>query len=83
MNADQLRTMLLDALSSIAPEVNRTAIDPRADLRDQFDLDSMDILNLAVAIHDRTGIDIPEADYPKLATLAGAIAYLSERTEGA
>ena len=51
--------------------------------RGQFDLDSMDILNLAVAIHDRTGIDIPEADYPKLATLAGAIAYLSERTEGA
>ncbi len=37
---------------------------------------SMDFLNFIVALHERTRIDIPEVDYPKLATLEGAIAYL-------
>ncbi len=37
----------------------------------------MDFLNFAVALHERTGIDIPEADYPRLHTLDGATAYLS------
>ena len=36
---------------------------------------SMDFLNFVVALHERTGADIPEADYPRLRTLDGAIAY--------
>jgi acyl carrier protein len=35
----------------------------------------MDFLNFVVALHEKTGIDIPEADYPRLRTLDGAIAY--------
>jgi len=46
------------------------------DLRDAIDLDSMDFLNFVIALHERTGVDIPEADYPRLRTLDGAIAYL-------
>jgi acyl carrier protein len=45
-------------------------------LREALDLDSMDFMNFVVALHERTGIDIPEADYPRLRTLNGAIAYL-------
>lgn len=82
MTADDLRAVLHDALARIAPEADLAHIDSRADLRDALDLDSMDILNLAVALHERIGVDIPEADYPKLATLDGAIAYLGERTAG-
>jgi hypothetical protein len=29
-------------------------------------------------LHEQTGLEIPEADYPKLFTLDGAIAYLSK-----
>ena len=36
----------------------------------------MDFLNFVVALHDRAGIDVPEADYPELFTLDSAIAYL-------
>lgn len=36
----------------------------------------MDFLNLIVALHERTGIEIPERDYPKLSTLDAAVAYL-------
>jgi acyl carrier protein len=37
----------------------------------------MDFLNFVTALHERTKIDIPEADYPKLFTLNGAADYLS------
>ena len=77
MTPAEVRTVFLAALASIAPEADLSGIDPHADLRDQLDLDSMDILNLAVALHDRLGIDIPEADYAKLATLENALSYLA------
>ncbi len=38
----------------------------------------MDFANLVVAIHKRTGINIPELDYRKLFTLGGAIAYIEK-----
>ena len=40
------------------------------------DLDLMDFLNLVIGLHERTGLDMPEADYPKLFPLDAAIAYL-------
>ncbi|MBV8134957.1 MAG: acyl carrier protein [Deltaproteobacteria bacterium] len=76
MSDDEIRALYLRELHKIAPEVDLNEIDPAIDLREQIDLDSMDILNLAVAIHEATGIDIPEADYPQMTTINGCIAYL-------
>lgn len=45
-------------------------------------LDSMDVLNLMAALHRRLGIDIPEADYPRIATLRKAAEYLAARMAG-
>jgi acyl carrier protein len=39
----------------------------------------MDLLNVAIALHERTGVEIPEVDYPKLASLDSAVAYLASR----
>ena len=80
MTDDEIKAMVLKEIRKIAPEADLDQIDPETDLREQIDLDSMDILNLAIAIHERTGIEIPEADYPKMVTLAGAIDYLRART---
>lgn len=82
MTDDQIRALVLQELSNIAPEVETDQIDPTLDLREQIDLDSMDILNLVIAIHEATGVDIPEADYPQMASLAGSIAYLRTRIKG-
>jgi acyl carrier protein len=38
----------------------------------------MDFANLVVAIHDRLGVNIPEAHYNQLFTLECAIAYLHD-----
>jgi len=79
MNPIDVSAVVRDELGAIAPEVEFDSIDPTADLRDAIDIDSMDFLNLVTALHERLGVEIPEADYPKLATLQGVIDYLAAR----
>ena len=80
MTTSDLRTTILDALSEVAPELERDQIDARVDLRLQLDLDSMDFLNFVLGLHKALGVEIPEADYRKIATLEGCIAYLAAKT---
>jgi acyl carrier protein len=80
MTDDDLRATLLRVLGGIAPEADLAHLDPDTPLREQLDLDSMDVLNVAVGLHDALGIDIPETDYPRLATLNAAVAYLAGRS---
>ena len=40
----------------------------------------MDFLNFVLALHERLGVEIPEADYPQLYTLDDAVAYLAPKT---
>jgi acyl carrier protein len=76
---DALRREVLGALAEIAPEADPASLRGAVPLRDQLDLDSMDFLNLLIAVHQRTGVEIPEADYGKLATLDQIVAYLEAR----
>ena len=79
----ELSTIVKEELNNIAPEVDLATVDPAADLREAVDIDSMDFLNLVTALHHRTGIEIPETDYPKLATLSGILAYLEAKLKSA
>jgi acyl carrier protein len=81
MTTDEIRKTVVEALTRVAPEVDPAAIEPGASFRVQLDLDSMDFLNFVLAVHDRLGVEIPEADYPRLSTLDGAVAYLGARLE--
>lgn len=79
MSTEQIRQTVLSVLGEIAPEADAAAIDPGESLREQLDLDSMDFLNFVIGVHKRLGVEIPEADYPKLASLDGALAYLQAK----
>ncbi|WP_229677983.1 acyl carrier protein [Caldovatus sediminis] len=76
MTRDEITRMVAEILAGIAPEAELSAVAGDADLREALDLDSMDFLNFVAALHERTGRPIPEADYPKLSTLDGVVAYL-------
>ena len=71
--------LILTTLAQVAPEADLAALGPDVDLRLELDLDSMDFLNFVVGIDERTGVDIPERDYPQLSTLNGCIEYLTRR----
>ncbi len=79
MTSAEAKSLIIDVLSAIAPEADFDALPAGVPLRDELDLDSMDFLNFISALHERTRIDIPETDYPMVATLEGAIRYLTSR----
>ena len=81
MSREELAGLVRRALAGVAPESAGQPLEPEANLRDQIDLDSMDFLNFIIALHEATGLEIPERDYPQLASLEGCIEYLSARTE--
>ena len=76
MKREELKTKLLNLIIGIAPDVDAAAVLPGVPLRDQFDFDSMDTLNLAIAIQRELGVDVPEAEYSKLASLDSGVDYL-------
>jgi acyl carrier protein len=79
MNQEDVRKGVLAELLRIAPELEDAEVVPGKLLREQVDLDSMDWLNFLVALHERFKVEIPEADYQKLATLDQLVAYLAAK----
>lgn len=79
MDRNQIRSAVLAELKRIAPEVEEGSLAPTKLLRDQVDLDSMDWLNFLVALHERLKVEIPEADYRRLATLDQIVDYLGAK----
>ncbi len=79
MTKDELRAAIIEEIGNIAPEANPGVIGDHEDLREALDLDSMDIFNIVVALSQRLGIDIPDADVGKLITIGGGVGYLTSR----
>lgn len=79
MNDADTKTRVIAIIQSIAPEVEAGTLRPDQALRKQVDLDSMDWLNVLLAIHAQLDVDIPEADYGKLVTLNDMVAYLEKK----
>jgi acyl carrier protein len=79
MEREQLKTVALQILHGIAPEVESDDIEAGVPLRQQVDLDSMDWLNFLIGLHQRLGVTIPEADYARLVTLDDVLDYLQAR----
>ena len=81
LTREDLAQRVLELLTGIAPDVEAASVIPGIDFRDQFDFDSMDTLNFAIALHKELGVEVPEADYGQLASLDKCLAYLAPRLE--
>lgn len=79
MNESEIRTRVIGVIKSVAPELEEGELRADRPLRDQIDLDSMDWLNVLVALHEKLRVDIPEADYGKLVTLDDLVGYLRDK----
>ncbi|NCD20728.1 MAG: acyl carrier protein [Actinobacteria bacterium] len=83
MDRGELRATVVATLQRVAPEVEGDDLRDTRPLRDQVDLDSLDWLSFLIGLHDAVGVDIPEADYASLVTLADVLDYLQERLPAA
>ena len=79
MDRAELARRVLSLVTGIAPDVDAATVLPGIDFRDQFDFDSMDTLNFAIALHRELGVDVPETEYAQLASLDKCVAYLLPR----
>ena len=76
MTDKEIEQLILDIIENIDDEADFSALDPAKPLRDQLDLDSMDFLDIVMELRKRYKLQIPEADYPQLATLNSCVTYL-------
>lgn len=76
MDEQDARAAVRAAIGKVAPDVELDETDDGARLRQDLELDSLDFLRLIETIDTDTGVDIPERDYPAVATVKGLISYL-------
>jgi len=74
-----LRQKIIDIIADIAVDEDLSNIDDAVRLRDQLDLDSMDFLDIVMELKKRYKIEVPQEDYPKLATMQSCIEYLGPK----
>ena len=77
MTREEIRETVVRLLGKIAPEADLSRIKPNLRIRDQLDIDSMDLLNFVIELHKELKVEIPESDYAKLSTLDGCVNYLA------
>lgn len=80
MNEAEIKDAIFAGLRKIAPESEPSSLRPDQNIREALDIDSFDFLRFLVTLHEKTGVEIPEADYGRLATLDGMIRYLTAKT---
>lgn len=79
MTEPEIKAIIVAGLRRIAPETDPASLRPDQNIRAALDIDSFDFLSLLVALHEQTGVEIPEADYGKLVTLDGMVRYLATK----
>ena len=81
MTKDECKQAVLAIIADIAPDEDLSAVKPDVRLRDQLQLDSMDFLDIVMELRKRHSIEVPEKDYPQLASLDSCAEYLAPKFE--
>jgi acyl carrier protein len=74
-----LRARVLAALADAVPGLDTAGLDPARPFRDQAEIDSLDFLRFVQRLEQSLRVRVPDLDFPKLASLDGALAYLAAR----
>jgi len=79
MTSGDIREAVLEILVEIAPDEDLSNLKEDVSFREQLELDSMDFLDIVMSLRKKYRVQIPEEDYPQLATMASTVAYLEPR----
>jgi acyl carrier protein len=71
--AEKVKKMIVEQLG-----VNESEVNPEAKFIDDLGADSLDIVELVMALEDEYGIEIPDEDAEKIETVGDAIRYIEE-----
>ena len=79
MTKEEISDAIIEIIKDIVPDEDCSNIDSSEALREQLDLDSMDFLDIVMELRKKYGVEVPEDDYPKLATLDSCVEYLEPK----
>ena len=79
MTRDEIREVILEIIEDIDEDAEFDSLEADKPLRDQLDLDSMDFLDIVMELRKRYKLQIPEEEYPELATLDSCVNYLEPK----
>jgi len=70
---DKVKKIIIDQLG-----VDEAEVTPEAKFIDDLGADSLDTVELVMALEEEFGIEIPDEDAEKIATVRDAITYIQE-----
>ncbi len=79
MNTDELKTMIIKEILEIAPDVEEDEIELDANIQRSLEIDSFDFLKILTAMHEKTGVEVPESDYAKVSSVEDMAGYFLEK----
>ena len=79
MTRDEISDVILEIIADIDEDADFDGLASDKPLRDQLDLDSMDFLDIVMELRKRYKLQIPEEEYPELATLDSCVNYLEPK----
>ena len=72
---EQLKKLIVELL-----EVDESEVVPEASFADDFNADSLDLIEFITAVEDTFKIEVPDEDAEKLRTVQDAIDYIEARS---
>jgi len=79
MTEQEIKQIIFQLLKKIAPDTEPDKMKPDDDIRHTLEIDSFDALQFVVSLDEYFGIEIPEADYGKIATLKDLLHYIMQK----
>ncbi|MFD6230310.1 acyl carrier protein [Streptomyces sp. NPDC060232] len=83
MTREEALETIKAVIEEVVPGADPSAVSADENFREGLEMDSLDFLSFVEALSGRTGLALPEQDYPALTTLGGCADYVAEHTEGA
>jgi acyl carrier protein len=74
---DRVKKVVVEQL-----EVSEEEVTPTASFVDDLGADSLDVVELVMALEEEFDIEIPDEDAEKIATVGDAIKYIEDKTQG-
>jgi len=72
----EIKEAIISILTDIAPDEDLSGLKEDVPFRDQLEMDSMDFLDIVMELRKRYRVQIPEEDYPELASMESTVKYL-------
>lgn len=74
-SADEVRAGLAEILNEVA-DVDAGDVTDNKSFTDDLDVDSLSMVEVAMAAEEKFGVKIPDDDLPKLRTVGDAVNYI-------